>query len=191
MTKAIRIHENGGPEVMRWEDVTLPPPAADEVRLRHTAKEDEDWLLVVTAVNSFEGEDQPFVIDWNEAESQAQTSIDEFNVKGRPSSTAESLSGGNQQRLLLALMPEKLRLLLMEHPTRGLDIESAEYVWEKILQRREGGTAIVFASADLDELLTYSDRIIVCFSGDILKVLDAPTTDGEELGYLIGGRERT
>jgi simple sugar transport system ATP-binding protein len=135
--------------------------------------------------------DQPFVIDWNEAESQAQTSIDEFNVKGRPSSTAESLSGGNQQRLLLALMPEKLRLLLMEHPTRGLDIESAEYVWEKILQRREGGTAIVFASADLDELLTYSDRIIVCFSGDILKVLDAPTTDGEELGYLIGGRERT
>lgn len=135
--------------------------------------------------------EQPFVIDWDTAESQAQSSIDEFNVKGTPANTAESLSGGNQQRLLLALMPEKLRLLLMEHPTRGLDIESAEYVWTKILQRRADGTVIVFASADLDELLTYSDRIIVCFSGDILKVLNATATDGEELGYLIGGRERT
>lgn len=135
--------------------------------------------------------DQPLVINWDEAESHAQSSIDEFNVKGTPASTAESLSGGNQQRLLLALMPERLRLLLMEHPTRGLDIESAEYVWDKILQRRDDGTAIVFASADLDELLTYSDRILVCFSGSVIKTLDAPTTDGEELGYLIGGKERS
>jgi len=135
--------------------------------------------------------DQPFFLDWEAATATAEASIEGFNVKGVAENTAESLSGGNQQRLLLSLMPEQLRLLLMEHPTRGLDIESAEYIWSKILTRRESGTAIVFASADLDELLTYSDRIFVFFSGELIKVLDAAISDGEELGYLIGGRERS
>lgn len=135
--------------------------------------------------------DLPFVVDWEEAEDDARSSIDDYHIVGAPTSTAESLSGGNQQRLLLALMPEHVRLLLMEHPTRGLDLESAEYIWSKILRRREEGTAVVFASADLDELLTYSDRILVFFSGRVLKVLDATETDREALGYLIGGRERT
>jgi len=133
---------------------------------------------------------QPFFIDWDAAESAAQSSIDELSVKGAPASLVESLSGGNQQRLLLALMPDGLRLLLMEHPTRGLDIESAEYVWSKILRRRDEGTAVVFASADLDELLTYADRILVCFSGRVIKIVEAAATGGEELGHLIGGRER-
>lgn len=132
---------------------------------------------------------QSFFVDWENAEENARGAIDGFNVKGTPESTAESLSGGNQQRLLLSLMPDRLHLLLMEHPTRGLDIESAEYIWTKILQRREDGTSIVFASADLDELLTYSDRILVFFSGRIIRILDAATTNGENLGYLIGGRE--
>jgi len=135
--------------------------------------------------------EQPFFIDWGEAESEADSAIDDYRIKGTPESTAESLSGGNQQRLLLAMMPADVDLLLMEHPTRGLDLESAEYVWTKILERRDDGTCILFASADLDELLIYSDRILVFFSGRVIKVLDAATADGEELGYLIGGRERS
>lgn len=133
----------------------------------------------------------PFVVDWDAAEADAWSSIDDYHIIGTPNSTAEALSGGNQQRLLLALMPQDVRLLLMEHPTRGLDLESADYIWSKILKRREGGTAVVFASADLDELLTYSDRILVFFSGRVTKLLDATQTDREALGYLIGGRERT
>jgi ABC-type uncharacterized transport system ATPase subunit len=132
----------------------------------------------------------PFVVDWERANAVAQSSIDDYHIVGTPTSTAESLSGGNQQRLLLALMPTHVRLLLMEHPTRGLDLESAEYIWSKILRRREQGTAVVFASADLDELLTYSDRILVFFSGRVIKTVDANETDREALGYLIGGRER-
>ncbi len=87
------------------------------------------------------------------------------------------------------MMPEGLELLLMEHPTRGLDIESAEWVWDQLLARRDDGTAIVFASADLDELLRYSDRIAVFFSGRILKIVDAASTTPEALGFLIGGKE--
>ena len=65
----------------------------------------------------------------------------------------------------------------MEHPTRGLDIESAAWVWSQLLERRTDGTAIVFASADLDELLRYSDRIAVFFEGRIIEVVDAAATD--------------
>jgi simple sugar transport system ATP-binding protein len=75
----------------------------------------------------------------------------------------------------------------MLHPPRGLEIESANWVWSQLLKRREDGTAIVFASSDLDELLSYSDRIAVFFSGQILDIIDASTATVEQLGYLIGG----
>ena len=78
----------------------------------------------------------------------------------------------------------------MEHPTRGLDIESANWVWSQLLARREHGTAIVFASADLDELLRYSNRICVFFAGRVIAELDVDETDVEELGFLIGGKFR-
>jgi simple sugar transport system ATP-binding protein len=140
--------------------------------------------LVLTA------EDKSFVIDWDAAEQAAESEISDYSIKGIPASHAEGLSGGNQQRLLLAMIPDVVRLLLLEHPTRGLDVESAAYVWTRLLARRNDGTSIVFASADLDELLRYSDRIIVFFGGEVFAVKDASELDGEDLGYLIGGKER-
>jgi simple sugar transport system ATP-binding protein len=134
--------------------------------------------------------ERPFFVDWNDARRSTQERIEDNHIVGGPDSTADGLSGGNQQRLLLAMMPPDVRLMLMEHPTRGLDIESAAWVWSRLLDRRAAGCAIVFASADLDELLRYSDRILVFFAGEVLKVLDARATSGEELGYLIGGKER-
>ena len=135
------------------------------------------------------GQDRQFFIDWKKAEDHATQEVKHYSIKGRPASTVESLSGGNQQRVLLAMFPERLKLLLMEHPTRGLDIESANWVWTQILKRREDGTAIIFASADLDELLQYSDRIMVFFAGRVLKVVNAKETTVDELGFLIGGKE--
>lgn len=131
-----------------------------------------------------------FFLDREAAQQLAQDHISGYAIRGTPASPAGSLSGGNQQRLLLAMMPEDINVLLLEHPTRGLDIESADYVWTRILERRNHGTAIVFASADLDELLRYSDRIVVFFSGRVFSILDAEGLTGEELGYLIGGKER-
>lgn len=127
-------------------------------------------------------------LDWDAARLRAIEAIDAFRIKGSPDSAADQLSGGNQQRLLLALLPPKLKLLLMEHPTRGLDLDSAAYVWGRLLERRKDGTAIIFSSADIDELLTYSDRILVLFEGRIIARLAARDTDAEEVGTLIGGR---
>jgi simple sugar transport system ATP-binding protein len=126
-------------------------------------------------------------IDWDQARARALASIETFRVKGRPDSAIEALSGGNQQRVLLSLLPPKLSLLVMEQPTRGLDLESAAYVWERLLERRRQGTAIVFASSDLDEVLAYSDRILVCFDGRVIASRPASELDAEMLGSLIGG----
>jgi len=145
--------------------------------------------LTITEHFLLAGRRMDFFVSWGTARERAAGFIEEFSIKGTPESTAESLSGGNQQRLLLAMTPPELRLLLMEHPTRGLDIESADWVWTRLLERRDEGTSIVFASADLDELLRYSDRIMVFFSGSVIRVLDARQADGEMLGHLIGGRD--
>ena len=100
----------------------------------------------------------------------------------------ERLSGGNQQRTLLALLAAHPRLLVLEHPTRGLDVESARWIWEQILARCQEGTAVLFTSADLDEIVTYSDRLLVFYAGRVAEISDPRHTTVEELGYLIGGQ---
>jgi simple sugar transport system ATP-binding protein len=152
---------------------------------------EEGLVSGMTITEHFElvGKDSSFFIDWGAGEETAEATIETNHIRGTPESTAGSLSGGNQQRLLLAMMPDDIRLLLMEHPTRGLDIESADWVWTQLLARRASGTAIVFASADLDELLRYSDRVAVFFNGNVLRIVDAKTVTPDELGFLIGGKD--
>lgn len=132
---------------------------------------------------------QPAFINWEAAQTTASQRIAEFNIRGLPASPVERLSGGNQQRTLLALLAEQLHLIALEHPTRGLDVESAFYIWGKLLERRRQGTAIIFASADLDEILQYSDRILVFFAGQVIETVSATAVTAEQLGYLIGGKK--
>ena len=129
-----------------------------------------------------------FFINQSQAVSSAERKIKEYNIKGTPSNIIESLSGGNQQRALLALLQNPLNLLLLEHPTRGLDIESTMYIWSKLKIRCEEGASILFISSDLDEVLHYSDRIIVFFGGKLSKAFDAAKVTVERLGELIGGK---
>ncbi len=144
--------------------------------------------LSLTEHFALAGEQKGMFIDWDHCQDIAQDRINEFRVKGTPVSTVESLSGGNQQRALLALLKEELSLILMEHPTRGLDIESAIWIWHKLKERCRSGTSILFISSDLEEILHYSDRIHVFFAGKISPPLDASTTSVDQLGQLIGGK---
>lgn len=127
-------------------------------------------------------------IDRAGALNTTQGHIEDFNIKGTPDHRIEALSGGNQQRALLALQRPQLNLLLMEHPTRGLDIESQIYIWGKLKERCKQSTCIVFISSDLEELLQYSDRILVFFGGKVSQPLDTATTTVDQLGQLIGGK---
>jgi simple sugar transport system ATP-binding protein len=127
-------------------------------------------------------------VDRNATYQAAQKAIETFNIRGRPDSHVERLSGGNQQRAQLALMPPDLTLVLMEHPTRGLDVESAMWIWQQLIARCQGGTTIIFASSDLDEITQYSDRVLVFSGGRVSRPLDAATLSAERLGELIGGK---
>ena len=128
-----------------------------------------------------------FFLDNHWANGLAEEAISEFRIRGRPDTVAEALSGGNQQRLLLSMLRPELDLIFMEHPTRGLDMESTLWVWEKLLERCRQGTAIFFMSSDLDEILNYSDRVLVFFAGQVSAPIPAEDLDTESLGRLIGG----
>lgn len=128
-----------------------------------------------------------FFIDRARAQALARERIAEFSIRGRPESPVESLSGGNQQRALLALLRSPLALLLLEHPTRGLDLESAAQIWLKLKERCREGAAVLFISSDLEEILQYSDRVLVFFGGRVSEPLEASTTTVDELGRRIGG----
>jgi len=127
-------------------------------------------------------------IDKTHFQKRTKEKIEEYRIIGKPETPVESLSGGNQQRAALSLLKETLSVILLEHPTRGLDIESAIYMWGKLKERCKQGASIFFISADLDEILNYSDRILVFFSGQVSSPLDASKTSLEQLGQLIGGK---
>ncbi len=130
-------------------------------------------------------------VNWKHTLEKTLQAIALFNIRGKPQTKVERLSGGNQQRTQLALLPVPLNLLLMEHPTRGLDIESVLWVWQQLITRCEGGTAILFTSSDLDEIVKYSDRVIVFSGGQLSEPIDVTDLTAERLGYLIGGQVNT
>ncbi len=159
--------------------VAYLPAARLEKALVHGLSLEDHFILTT--------EHKGIFIDRIKAGILARQRIADFNIKGQPDSPVESLSGGNQQRALLSLLPETGSLILVEHPTRGLDIESTIYIWGRLKERCAKGTAIVFISSDLDEILRYSDKVLVFFSGRVSPALDAETLDVQTLGSLIGG----
>jgi ABC-type uncharacterized transport system ATPase subunit len=127
------------------------------------------------------------ITDWGRVHQRTQEQITRFRVRGNPNDRIEQLSGGNQQRVLLGLLPDFIRVLLLEQPTRGLDVESSQLIWSELLARRDQGTTIIFSSLELDELITYSDRILVFYSGAVFEVPDVKNTTLDQLGHFIGG----
>jgi simple sugar transport system ATP-binding protein len=105
---------------------------------------------------------------------------------------AGTLSGGNQQKVVVAReFARDLRLLVLDQPTRGLDVGSIEFIHRQAIAKRDAGTAILLVSAELDEVLELSDRIAVVYRGKIVAVRDGRTADKNEIGLLMatGGRE--
>jgi simple sugar transport system ATP-binding protein len=129
----------------------------------------------------------PFFIQWSKSARAAQEKIADFRIVGRPDTAVETLSGGNQQRLMLSFLPSSPKLLLLENLTRGLDLESATWVWNHLLAFNRQGAAIVFSSSELDEILAVADRILVFFEGRIIADLAADQSDSQQLGRAIAG----
>jgi general nucleoside transport system ATP-binding protein len=125
----------------------------------------------------------------NEAaiEERANRGIRDFDVR-TPSAAVSggTLSGGNQQKLIVAREFEgEQRLLVLDQPTRGLDVGSIEFIHRQAIAKRDAGTAILLVSAELDEVLEVSDRIAVMYRGQIVGIRDGRTADKNEIGILM------
>jgi simple sugar transport system ATP-binding protein len=120
---------------------------------------------------------------------EAEKLIEQFDIR-TPSAftTAGSLSGGNQQKVIVAReFSRPIRLLVASQPTRGLDVGSIEYIHGRILEKRDGGAAVLLVSPELDEIMQLSDRIAVMSRGKIIDIVDADKTSKEEVGLLMMG----
>jgi len=127
-----------------------------------------------------------------EIESWSRSTIERFDIR-TPSQAvnAGTLSGGNQQKVIVAReFNRDLKALVLDQPTRGLDVGSIEFIHRQAIRMRDAGTAILLVSAELDEVLELSDRIAVMYRGELVALVDGPTANKEEIGLLMatGGR---
>ena len=123
---------------------------------------------------------------------RAKEAIAEFDIR-TPSATvsAGTLSGGNQQKTVVAReFSRKLTTLVLDQPTRGLDVGSIEFIHKQVIAKRDQGAAILLVSAELDEVMELSDRVGVMYRGELVALLDAPTAEREEVGLLMATGRR-
>jgi ABC-type uncharacterized transport system ATPase subunit len=105
-----------------------------------------------------------------------------------PQARAGTLSGGNQQKLVLAReLSQEPSLLIANQPTRGLDIGAAAYIHQMLLDERERGAGILLISADLDEILLLSSRILVMYNGRSMGILETRLADIQTIGLMMAG----
>jgi len=120
---------------------------------------------------------------------RAERLVAEYDV--RPpniSLPARALSGGNQQKLIVAREFDiKPRLILVSQPTRGVDIGATEFIHRKLIELRDAGAAVLLVSAELDEVLSLSDRVMVIYEGHIVGEVDPKTVSEEQIGLMMTG----
>ena len=109
---------------------------------------------------------------------------------GNPSLLARNFSGGNQQKLVIARETDvNPKILIVGQPTRGVDVGAIEFIHKELLALRDRGCAILLVSAELDEILSLSDRIMVMNDGRQMGILDSADAGRDRLGTLMAGIE--
>ena len=114
--------------------------------------------------------------------------VKEFDVRTQSIfDTASSLSGGNKQKVVLAReLSRSVELVVASQPTRGLDVGSIEFVYERLLAERAANRAVLLISSELDEVSALADRIAVIYKGEIVGIV-APDISREKLGLMMAG----
>lgn len=136
---------------------------------------------------------QPFsrgqILNLNKIGEYAREMIQKFDVR-TPSAKvpAFTLSGGNLQKVVLAReISTEPKLLIVAQPTRGLDVGSIEFVHRRIIEARDQGAAVLLVSAELEEVMSLSDRIAVLYEGRIVGEVEAALATEEKLGLWMAG----
>jgi simple sugar transport system ATP-binding protein len=129
------------------------------------------------------------VIQQKALDENARKLIKDYDVRTpSPYVTAGKLSGGNQQKVIVAReLSRPVKLVIANQPTRGLDVGSIEYIHKEIVAMRDRGVAVLLVSAELDEIMSLSDRIAVMYHGEIVTTVDAKKVTREQLGLWMAG----
>jgi ABC-type uncharacterized transport system ATPase subunit len=189
----------GGAVHILGEDVTnATPRRITELGVAHVPEDRQQDGLVLTfpifdnmVLSTYYLE--PFakgrVIQFEEVYEYSDRAVKEFDVR-TPSIMlpAQTLSGGNQQKLIVAReFSRPIKLMIAAQPTRGLDVGSIEYIHRQIVRKRDSGVAVLLVSVELDEIMALSDRIAVMYEGRIVGTMDADKVTREQLGLMMAG----
>ena len=132
-------------------------------------------------------------IKFSEVRKYADKLIEEYDIRSGqgPVTVARSMSGGNQQKAIIARELDRDEpLIIAVQPTRGLDVGAIENIHGQLVSERDKDKAILLVSLELDEVMSLSDRILVMYEGEIVGELDPKKTDAQELGLYMSGAKR-
>jgi simple sugar transport system ATP-binding protein len=133
------------------------------------------------------------VINFGPIRKKAQRLLQEFDIRPPDQENpAGNLSGGNQQKVIVAReFDQNPKLLIAAQPTRGIDVGSIEFIHQRLLQARDDGKAVLLISADLEEILSISDRIAVMYDGQIVGILEPAEATEARVGMMMTGGSLT
>ena len=123
----------------------------------------------------------------------AERIIEQYDVRSGqgPVTVARSMSGGNQQKAIIAREIDRDKpLIVAVQPTRGLDVGAIEYIHSQLVAERDAGKAVLLVSLELDEVMSLSDRILVLYEGEIVGEFDPKQITVQELGLYMAGAKR-
>jgi simple sugar transport system ATP-binding protein len=179
----------------------MHPHAVHEAGVSHIPEDREKHGLVSSysisdnlILNQFDQE--PFAKGWyrnmGEIRKNADLLVKKFDIRTTSSAAlASSLSGGNKQKVVIAReLSQELQVLVAAQPTRGVDVGSIEFIHKQLIAARDKGAGVLLVSAELDEIISLSDRIAVMSGGKIVAVVDSKGADRDYLGRLMAGLDK-
>ncbi|CAB4812564.1 MAG: ATP-binding cassette domain-containing protein [Actinobacteria bacterium] len=194
----MRHRETGNVLINGVATKDMAPHAVHEAGISHIPEDREKHGLVANytiadnlVLNQFDQE--PFAKGWirnlGEVAKNADKLVEKFDIR-TPSAfnTAGSLSGGNKQKVVVAReLSEELPVLVAAQPTRGVDVGSIEFIHNQLISARDNGAGVLLVSAELDEILSLSDRIAVMSDGKIVAIVESKDADRNYIGRLMAG----
>ena len=179
----------------------MHPHAVHEAGVSHIPEDREKHGLVSSysisdnlILNQFDQE--PFARGWfrnmGEIRKNADLLVKKFDIRTTsPAALASSLSGGNKQKVVIAReLSQDLQVLIAAQPTRGVDVGSIEFIHKQLIAARDNGAGVLLVSAELDEIISLSDRIAVMSAGKIVAIIDSEGADRDYIGRLMAGLDK-
>ncbi|MGH2471733.1 MAG: ABC transporter ATP-binding protein [Candidatus Limnocylindria bacterium] len=174
-------------EKRRDRGVAFVPADRHRFGLVLTYPLDDNLVLTRYAEAPFAGGFAGIVRKFRAIVANAVRLMTEFDIRAPgPTAPAGTLSGGNQQKVVVAReFRHDLKLLVLDQPTRGLDVGSIEFIHKQVIARRDDGVAVLLVSAELDEVLDLADRVLVMFRGRVVGIFPAEEAQREKVGLLM------